>query len=119
MATRANDGSSEHSASLAGELADDLAWRTFVQNARNQGPWPLTDQHWQVVRFVLAYVKENDDGPALRRIARATGLHSRALYALFPFGVVRTILDLAELPFPADMVECAAIVGDDGSGSGN
>lgn len=86
--------------------ADDVAWRTFIGNARAQGPWPLSDDHFSVVRFVLEYHRLSGEAPALVRVARATGLSSKKLHALFPFGVARTIFQLAGLPLPPDMIGC-------------
>jgi tRNA 2-thiouridine synthesizing protein E len=80
-----------------------------VDNAREHGPWPLSSEHWAVAQFVLAYHKDNGDAPALVRVARATGLSSRALYALFPYGVVRTIVQLAGLPMPAELLGCCPL----------
>jgi sulfur relay (sulfurtransferase) DsrC/TusE family protein len=72
--------------------------------ARQVGIWPVTVDHWQVIQFVRAFHRDYGDAPALVRVARATGFRLKRLDELFPGGVVRTVLHIAGLDTPLDLL---------------
>jgi sulfur relay (sulfurtransferase) DsrC/TusE family protein len=71
--------------------------------ARQEGVWPLSDGHWQVIQFVRAFHRDHGTAPALVRIARATGFGRRKLEQLFPDGIARTVFRIAGLDTPLDL----------------
>lgn len=61
---------------------------------------PLEDDHWKIIEFVREYYLEYKDGPAVIKIARATGFSLNKICTLFPCGVARGAYRLAGLPRP-------------------
>ncbi len=86
-----------------GFLQDDTGWsRTVAKElAERNDLGPLTDEHWTIIEYVRTYYKEHNEGPAVVKIARATGLSSRHICKLFPCGVAKGAYRLAGLPRPS------------------
>ncbi len=61
---------------------------------------PLTEEHWQVIKFVKDYYETYGTGPPVVKIGKTTGLSTKEICRLFPCGVVRGAYRLAGLPRP-------------------
>ena len=68
----------------------------------------LTDQHWEVIRFVRHFYLEYKTSPAIRVLVKAIGQslgadkgNSKYLYTLFPVGPAKQATKIAGLPKPA------------------
>jgi len=86
-----------------GFLVDSQDWSREVakQLAMLNDLTPLTDEHWKVIEFVRDYYLKHRDGPAVVKIARATGFSHKKICQLFPCGVTRGAFRLAGLPRPS------------------
>ncbi|MGJ8692588.1 MAG: TusE/DsrC/DsvC family sulfur relay protein [Thalassotalea sp.] len=68
----------------------------------------LTEQHWEVIRFVRAFYLTYNTSPAIRALTKAMKAefgeekaNSRYLYRLFPQGPAKQATKYAGLPKPA------------------
>lgn len=68
----------------------------------------LTENHWEVVRFVRSFYLEYKTSPAIRALTKALKAEfgeekasSRYLYRLFPKGPAKQATKIAGLPKPA------------------
>ena len=68
----------------------------------------LTEQHWEVIRFVRDFYLEYKTSPAIRVLVKAMGQslgadkgNSKYLYTLFPVGPAKQATKIAGLPKPA------------------
>jgi tRNA 2-thiouridine synthesizing protein E len=68
----------------------------------------LTEQHWEVIRFVRDFYLEYKTSPAIRILVKAIGQrlgadkgNSKYLYTLFPMGPAKQATKIAGLPKPA------------------
>jgi tRNA 2-thiouridine synthesizing protein E len=68
----------------------------------------LTEQHWEVIRFVRDFYLEYKTSPAIRVLVKAIGQrlgadkgNSKYLYTLFPMGPAKQATKIAGLPKPA------------------
>ncbi|MCL1144154.1 TusE/DsrC/DsvC family sulfur relay protein [Shewanella gaetbuli] len=68
----------------------------------------LTEQHWEVIRFVREFYMEYKTSPAIRVLVKAIGQslgaekgNSKYLYTLFPVGPAKQATKIAGLPKPA------------------
>lgn len=86
-----------------GFMKDEAGWSRAVARelAERNDLGPLTDEHWSVIEYVRSYYKEHREGPAVVKIAHATGLSSRQICKLFPCGVAKGAYRLAGLPRPS------------------
>ncbi|QTL41248.1 sulfurtransferase TusE [Xenorhabdus budapestensis] len=71
----------------------------------------LTEQHWQVVRFVREFYEEFNTSPAIRMLVKAISQkygeekgNSRYLYRLFPKGPAKQATKIAGLPKPVKCI---------------
>jgi len=86
-----------------GFMQDDIGWSRAVARelAERNDLGPLTDAHWSIIEYVRTYYQEYDEGPAVVKIAKATGLTSKQICKLFPCGVAKGAYRLAGLPRPS------------------
>jgi dissimilatory sulfite reductase related protein len=68
--------------------------------AHREGIDALTDQHWQVIRFMRAQYAEKGTGPTVRVLGKTSGVTVKELYQLFPKGPAKTAAKLAGIPKP-------------------
>ncbi|MCL1083120.1 TusE/DsrC/DsvC family sulfur relay protein [Shewanella psychromarinicola] len=68
----------------------------------------LTEQHWEVIRFVRDFYLEYKTSPAIRVLVKAIGQrlgadkgNSKYLYTLSPIGPAKQATKIAGLPKPA------------------
>ena len=74
------------------EMAPDLA--------RREGIDPLTDRHWQVIRFMRAEYLAKGTGPIVRVLGKTSGVSIKELYQLFPNGPAKLAAKAAGVPKP-------------------
>ena len=68
--------------------------------ARREGIDPLTDQHWQVIRFMRAEYQAKGTGPTVRVLGKTSGVSIKELYQLFPKGPAKIAAKIAGIPKP-------------------
>ncbi|MGZ4708932.1 MAG: TusE/DsrC/DsvC family sulfur relay protein [Acidimicrobiales bacterium] len=71
-----------------------------VDLARAEGIDDLTDQHWQVIRFMRKEYAEKGTGPTVRVLGKTSGVSVKELYQLFPKGPATTAAKIAGIPKP-------------------
>ena len=98
----ASDAVVGSSTSVDGFLSEISTWNEQVAEelARRNEIWPLTEDHWKVVRFLRDYYLKYAQGPVVLKISRATGLSVQRICELFPCGMVRGAYRIAGLPRP-------------------
>jgi dissimilatory sulfite reductase related protein len=85
-----------------GFFADPSQWSEpmAVEIARQEGIDPLTDEHWQVIRFMRSEYAEKGTGPTVRVLGKTSGVTVKQLYQLFPKGPAKTAAKIAGIPKP-------------------
>ena len=85
-----------------GFLVDPSQWteQIAVELARRAGIAPLSERHWQVVRFMRAEYETKGLGPPVRALAKTSGVSIKELYDLFPRGPAKTAAMIAGIPKP-------------------
>jgi TusE/DsrC/DsvC family sulfur relay protein len=68
--------------------------------ARCEGIDPVTDAHWQVIRFMRAEYLATGTGPTVRTLGKTSGVSVKALYQLFPKGPAKIAAKIAGIPKP-------------------
>jgi tRNA 2-thiouridine synthesizing protein E len=68
--------------------------------ARREGIAELTDQHWQVIRFMRAEYLAKGTGPTVRVLGKTSGVSVKELYQLFPKGPAKIAAKIAGIPKP-------------------
>jgi TusE/DsrC/DsvC family sulfur relay protein len=68
--------------------------------ARDAGIDPLTDRHWQVVRFMRDTYLRTGSAPTIRTLGKASGVPVKELYQLFPKGPAKLAAKIAGIPKP-------------------
>jgi TusE/DsrC/DsvC family sulfur relay protein len=68
--------------------------------ARGAGIDPLTDRHWQVVRFMRETYLETGSAPTIRTLGKTSGVPVKELYQLFPKGPAKLAAKIAGIPKP-------------------
>jgi TusE/DsrC/DsvC family sulfur relay protein len=71
----------------------------------------LTENHWEVIKFLREYYEEYQMAPAVRILTKAIGKRlgkdkgsSRYLYELYPYGPAKQACKYAGLPKPTGCV---------------
>ena len=85
-----------------GFLTDPDQWSDEVATelARREGLDPLTERHWQVIRFMRAEYEAKGTGPTVRVLAKTSGGGVKELYQLFPKGPAKLAAKIAGIPKP-------------------
>ena len=68
--------------------------------ARAEGIDPLTDAHWQVIRFMRTEFFDKGTGPTVRVLGKTSGVSVKELYQLFPKGPAKVAAKIAGIPKP-------------------
>jgi tRNA 2-thiouridine synthesizing protein E len=95
-----------------GYLVNLSDWDTPVADALSaQDNLTLTDNHWEVIKFLREYYDEYQIAPAVRVLTKAIGKklgpekgNSNYLYQLFPYGPAKQACRYAGLPKPTGCV---------------
>jgi len=85
-----------------GFLVDPHQWNddVAVELARREGIGPLTDRHWQVIRFMRSEYESKGTGPTVRVLGKTSGVSIKELYQLFPKGPAKLAAKIAGIPKP-------------------
>ncbi len=85
-----------------GFLVDPTQWNDdiAVELARREGIDPLTDRHWQVIRFMRSEYEAKGTGPTVRLLGKTSGVPIKELYQLFPKGPAKLAAKIAGIPKP-------------------
>jgi dissimilatory sulfite reductase related protein len=85
-----------------GFLVDPAQWNdeVAVELARREGIDPLTDRHWQVIRFMRSEYETKGTGPTVRVLGKTSGVSIKDLYQLFPKGPAKLAAKIAGIPKP-------------------
>ena len=85
-----------------GFFTDPQQWREEMapQIARDAGIQTLTDQHWQVIKFMRHEYAEKGTGPSVRALSKTSGVSIKELYQLFPKGPAKLAAKIAGIPKP-------------------
>ena len=68
--------------------------------AAREGITPLTERHWQVIRFMRAEYAAKGTGPTVRVLGKTSGVSIKELYELFPKGPAKVAAKVAGIPKP-------------------
>lgn len=97
---------------MIGNVALDVDAEGFLQKpeqwnreigeeiARNAGVWPLTDRHWQVIRFMREAFLATGQAPSIRTLGKESGVPVKELYQLFPKGPAKLAAKIGGIPKP-------------------
>ena len=80
----------------AGEWTEEIAREIAAEN----GVSPLTDRHWQVVRFMRDRFLSTSNAPSIRTLGKESGVPIKELYALFPKGPAKLAAKIGGIPKP-------------------
>ena len=65
-----------------------------------EGIEELTDDHWDVIRYIRGYFLEKKLAPMVRKLCKETGFQLRYIFELFPSGPAKGACKVAGLPKP-------------------
>ena len=85
-----------------GFVIDPNQWNedVAVELARREGIAPLTDRHWEVIRFMRHEYETKGSGPSVRILGKTSGVSIKELYQLFPKGPAKLAAKIAGIPKP-------------------
>ena len=85
-----------------GFLEDSRQWNEDIaaEVARANGVEPLTDRHWQVVKYMRSTFLETGAAPTIRTLGKASGVPIKELYQLFPKGPAKLAAKIGGIPKP-------------------
>jgi TusE/DsrC/DsvC family sulfur relay protein len=84
-----------------GFLTDPAEWNEALASAlAAQIGLTLTDQHWEVIRFLRADFAETGETATLRRTSTRSGVPVKQLFVLFPQKPAKKMAYVAGLPKP-------------------
>jgi TusE/DsrC/DsvC family sulfur relay protein len=87
-----DEGFFENPAEWTEAMATELAAREGID--------PLTDKHWQVIRFMRREYFDKGTGPTVRVLGKTSGVTVKELYQLFPKGPAKIAARIAGIPKP-------------------
>ena len=67
---------------------------------REVGIDPITDRHWQVIRFMRDTFLRTGQAPSIRTLGKESGVPVKDLYQLFPKGPAKLAAKLGGIPKP-------------------
>jgi dissimilatory sulfite reductase related protein len=68
--------------------------------AREAGIAPLTERHWQVIRFMRDRFLTTGAAPSIRTLGKESGVPVKELYQLFPKGPAKLAAKIGGIPKP-------------------
>ena len=85
-----------------GFFADPAQWTEAMapEIAAQEGIAALTEDHWQVIKFMRSEYLDKGEGPTVRILGRTSGVPIKELYRLFPKGPAKTAAKIAGIPKP-------------------
>lgn len=93
-------------------MVDLSEWNEDIAKVlAKQDEMDLTDNHWEVIKFLREYYQEYQIAPAVRVLTKAIGKtlgpekgNSKYLYELFPYGPAKQACRFAGLPKPTGCI---------------
>jgi tRNA 2-thiouridine synthesizing protein E len=82
------------------EQPDQWTEAVGAELAREAGIDPMTERHWDVVRFMRAQYLETGSAPSIRALGKTSGVPVKELYQLFPKGPAKLAAKIAGIPKP-------------------
>jgi TusE/DsrC/DsvC family sulfur relay protein len=82
------------------EQPDQWTEAMGAEVAREAGIDPMTDRHWQVVKFMRDQYLETGSAPSIRALGKVSGVPVKELYQLFPKGPAKLAAKIAGIPKP-------------------
>lgn len=84
-----------------GFMADPSQWTEDMAPALAEAIGiELTDEHWQVIRFLREDFVAQGETPTIRRVSTAGGVDTKRLFQLFPKKPAKKMSYIAGLPKP-------------------
>ena len=88
-----------------GYLIDPADWtEDFARAAAEREGIALTDEHWQVIRFMRAYLDDHRITPdarfVIRHLKETRAAERNRLFELFPYGYVQQACKIAGMKRP-------------------
>jgi dissimilatory sulfite reductase related protein len=85
-----------------GFLAHPEQWDEGVAQAiaAEAGITPLTERHWQVVKFMRERFLTTGSAPSIRTLGKESGVPIKELYQLFPKGPAKLAAKIGGIPKP-------------------
>jgi TusE/DsrC/DsvC family sulfur relay protein len=84
-----------------GFMADPSQWSEDMAPALAEAIGiELTDEHWQVIRFLREDFAAQGETPTIRRVSTAGGVDTKRLFQLFPKKPAKKMSYIAGLPKP-------------------
>lgn len=71
-----------------------------IEIAREVGIDPLTEKHWQVIRFMRDRYLKTGTAPTIRTLGKESGVTTKELYQLFPKGPAKLAARIGGIPKP-------------------
>jgi tRNA 2-thiouridine synthesizing protein E len=68
--------------------------------AQEAGVAPLTERHWQVVKFMRDGFLTTGTAPSIRTLGKESGVPIKELYQLFPKGPAKLAAKIGGIPKP-------------------
>jgi tRNA 2-thiouridine synthesizing protein E len=89
-----------------GFIQEPERWNDDVAKALaiTEGVTDMTEEHWQLVRYLRNYYLEYGSAPMIRKLCKETGFQLKYIYQLFPTGPAKGACKLAGLPKPTGCV---------------
>jgi dissimilatory sulfite reductase related protein len=72
--------------------------------AIEEGVGELNEKHWEVIKYLQAFYKENGVMPSIRKLKKAGVVDTKELYSLFPGGPLKKSSKIAGLKKPESCV---------------
>ena len=100
--TTALIGTRELEVDADGFLQKPEQWNDEIgaEIARAAGIDPLTDRHWQVIRFMRERYLATGQAPTIRTLGKESGVTTKELYQLFPKGPAKLAAKIGGIPKP-------------------
>jgi tRNA 2-thiouridine synthesizing protein E len=86
-----------------GFLMNPAEWNEEVAMAlakAEEGLERLTQEHWDVIRYIREYYLDKNLAPMVRKVCKNTGFSLKHIFELFPSGPAKGACKLAGLPKP-------------------
>lgn len=88
-----------------GYLIDPNEWsEDLARQMAREEKIDLTDEHWEVITFMRAYLRRHNVAPDARYVVRhlreVIGAHRNRLFELFPYGYVQQACRIAGMKRP-------------------
>ena len=89
-----------------GFLTDPSQWNEEIATAiaNEEGIEQLTDRHWEVIKHLQEFYKENGAMPSIRKLKKSGVVDTKELYSLFPGGPLKKSSRIAGLKKPESCI---------------